>query len=232
MSDPAAGGDGGLPAHWSAPADARELDADLAALRRERAAAHPSGHGGPASRSWWRRFGSPGLAALLVLLGVAAVAGVLMVAAPVGLPTGSAARPLSSASGLPGTTGALLPAVTLQVGAQDRPARELRPAVLAVLPADCVCTAGLRDVAEEAGQYALPVVLITAAGNPEIPALLAAARATRAYPAVDPTAGLARTYLARGLTVLLVRADGIVTAIERQLRPGHRFGAALSELNA
>lgn len=180
----------------------------------------------------WRRYGSPAFVVMLALLCVAAVAVGLMLAAPVGTPTDSGAHPLASPTATPGTVGGLLPEVTLQVGHNDRPSRALRPAVLAVLPTPCRCTPAVHDLAVEAGQYALPVVLITLAGNAEIPALLAAARATRAYPAVDPTAVLARVYATRGLTVLLVRADGVVTTVARQFRPGRLFGAAMSDLNA
>lgn len=168
----------------------------------------------------------------IVLLGVATAAVGLVVAAPIGLPTDSQARPLATPTATPGSVSGLLPEVTLQVGKRDRPARALRPAVLAVLPAPCQCGLALRDLAGEAGQYALPVVLITTADNPEIPDLLVAARAARTYPAVDSTAGLARAYAARGVTVLLVRADGVVTVVARQFGPGRRFGAAMGNLNA
>lgn len=233
MSDPAAANDGSVPPDWTAPDDPRELEPDLRAWRQERATAGRPPDPTSARPAGWRQFGTPGLVAALVIIGVAAVGGALVVGAPAGLPTGSAARPLATPSGTPGGPGGLLPEVTLRVGNTDRPARDLRPAVLALLPAPCQCAAALRELAAEAGQYALPMVLITRAGNSEVPSLLrATARATRTYPALDAGAALAMDYAARGLTVLLVRADGVVTVVERQLLPGTRFGSALSDLDA
>lgn len=227
-----AGSDGGFtPPEWIAPDDARELEVDLRALRRERAAAARQARLQAAlGRRRWR-CGTPGLVVLLALLGVLAVGGGLLVLAPVGMPTRSAARPLATAAAPPGSAGGLLPEVTLRVGSEDRPARTLRPAVLALPSLPCGCFAALGDVAAEAGQYGLPVVLVTAAENRELTALLRAARMTRAYSAVDAGSVLATAYGARGLTVLLVRSDGVVTAVEREVSGGGRLGTLLSDLD-
>jgi hypothetical protein len=230
VADPASGNGGALPPEWIAPDDARELDVDLRALRRERAAEIRRARREAVLSRQRRLYGAPLFVVALVLLGVVAVGAGVLVAAPVGLPTRSAARPLANPTGSPGTTDALLPAVTLRVGGQLRPARALRPAVLALVPVPCGCDTALQGMAEEAGQYALPVVLIIAAQNQEIAALLRAARATRVYSALDATSALAKAYAARGLTVLLVRADGVVTTVARQLTAGRHFGAALSDL--
>lgn len=230
MSDPAAGSDGSLPPEWQAPEDARELAGDARALHSERAVVWRRTPRGPLPARWWRA-GTPGLVVGLILLGVAAVAVTLIVGSPVGLPTESAARPLATPTALPGSAAGLLPEVTVAVGDQERPARTLRPAVLALLPEPCECAAALRELAVEAGQYAVPLILITRGGNAEVPALLrAAARSTRAYPALDARAALARAYAARGLTILLVRDDGVVTSVARQHGPGLPFGAALADL--
>ena len=220
-----------MPPEWRAPDDARELDADLLALRREQLAALGRGR---VAEPWpgWRPYGAQAVMVVLVLIGVVAVGIGLVVAAPVGLPINSGARPLATSAVSPGTVDALLPDVTVRIGQQDRPVRSLRPAVLALLTSPCGCGEVLHEVADEAGQYGVPLVLVSPAKNPEIPALLQAIRATRAYPAVDPSSVLARAYAARGLTVLLVRADGVVTTVERQLHSGQRFGAALSDLTA
>lgn len=230
-----AGGDdaGGeaLPPEWTAPVDARELDADLQALWREHATAARRGANPPA-RPRRRPPRGQALVIVLLLLGVAATAVALVIGAPIGAPTRSAARPLAQPDGTPGTVGALLPEVTLAVGESGRKARELRPAVLAILPVPCDCAAALRAVATDAGQYAVPLILVTPANNREIPALLRAVNPTRAYPALDRASALAEAYTASGLTLLLVRADGVVTEVERDVGPGRRFGVAFSQLGA
>ena len=62
------------------------------------------------------------------------------------------------------------------------------------------------------------------------PAGITAARGSRSYSAYDAAARLAGAYAARGLTAVLVRADGVVTAVQRDLHPGQPIGGALSEL--
>ena len=217
MTDPGhPGGDGSLPPEWTAPDDARALEGDLRAWRREQAAAARRQRFAAAAGRRWRWRGSSGLVIALV--------------APIGLPTTSEARPLASPTRSPGSIGGLLPSVTVRVGAKERAARELRPAVLAMLPQPCRCTLAVRELSAVVGQFALPLVLVTVAGNAEIGALLTAARGSRSYPAYDAAATLADAYAARGLTAVLVRADGVVTAVQRDLHPGQPIGGALSEL--
>jgi len=224
------GGDGSLPPEWTAPDDARALEGDLRAWRREQAAAARRQRFAAAAGRRWRWRGSSGLVIALVLLGVTALGVGLVVVAPIGLPTTSEARPLASPTRSPGSIGGLLPSVTVRVGAKERAARELRPAVLAMLPQPCRCTLAVRELSAVVGQFALPLVLVTVAGNAEIGALLTAARGSRSYPAYDAAATLADAYAARGLTAVLVRADGVVTAVQRDLRPGQPIGGALGEL--
>lgn len=167
---------------------------------------------------------------LLLLACVVGTAAALVLLLPVSVRTTSAARPLANPTASPGSVGGLPPAVALTVGTARRDPVSLRPAVLVIVPSPCRCTASLATLAAESQQYAVPLVLVVPAGDPEVPALLQTARGTRAYSAYDRTGRLASTYAARGLTAVLLRSDGVVTAVVRGLVPEHQFGAQLIDL--
>lgn len=234
VADPAGrGGDPSLPPEWTAPDDARELDLEVIAWRREQAAAARRHRlevllGRRGVR--WRR-SSPSVPVLLLLLGcVVGTAAALVLLLPVSVRTTPGARPLASTPAAPGRAGALLPSVSLEIGSTTRDARALRPAVLAIAPSPCRCSGALTALAAETQQYAVPLVLIVPTGDREIPQLLRTARGTRVFSAYDTVGRLASTYTARGLTALLLRSDGIVTDVVRELQPQHRFGAQLIDL--
>jgi hypothetical protein len=111
-----------------------------------------------------RRVPAHGLPGTLVVLSLFAIAllGTLLMAFPPG--RGSprpAARPLASPAAKVGTQGGLLPMVDLVDGADRRtPARALRPAVVAVVPAGCACADQLHSVTTQAHEFGLSTYFI------------------------------------------------------------------------
>jgi len=125
----------------------------------------------------------------------------------------------------PGTPGELLgrrlPAVTLDGDAGAQPAEGLRPAVVVLVPPGCGCTAVLDLVYRQAQGFRVQTWLVGEAG----PGRTAAAARTElvradedaagggARWAVDPRGDLTAALGPRGLTVALVAADGVLTAL-------------------
>lgn len=220
MANSAYDGEPPVPAGWVAPDDARELELDrLAWLREQRARQRDS-----ALRrllAWPRPLISGGLALLAVL--VAAVA----VVAPGLIVPASRPAPLAHPTAPAGTVGGLLPPVSLQVAGGRRQARALRPVVLALVPDSCRCPAAVGALAQATGRYGVPLVLIAPASQGA--ALMQAAPGGRVFTADDGGA-LSAAYRPQGLTAVLVRADGVVAEVERQLSATRTVGVEVAEL--
>jgi hypothetical protein len=101
--------------------------------------------------------------------------------------------------------------------------QELRPALLLLIPTDCACAATVGALYIQAREFQLTTWYLSAdiADVPGAPRRLARldadAGAGGARWAVDPEASAARAVAARGLTAVLVRADGVVTAVVRDI---------------
>ncbi len=140
--------------------------------------------------------------------------------------------PLAAPTVPPGWPGGLLPAVALRIGDDRRQVRTLRPAVLAVVPSPCACTPALDRLASQSRQYAVPLVIVAPPGDGEVAALLRTAIRARAFSAYDEGGRLGLAYTPRGLTALLVRNDGVVTAVERNLAGMFELGTELIGLTS
>jgi hypothetical protein len=178
------------------PDDARELDPDVRAYRRERRAALR------------HRMRPPDRA---FVLGVGLVLLITMLAMTISprRATAPVLLPLADES----VTGPLLPAVTVDTGHGKQPLRDLRPGVIALVPAGCRCDDGLSQLVNEAAQYRLPVHLVDT-DDRATPALRATAAGLGAVnpPDVlsDPAGAMVHAWPAPALTLLLVAADGRV----------------------
>lgn len=208
--DAARGRRGELP-DWAVglavPDDARALEADrrawLAERRRRRVRSLRSRH--------------PIAFAVTVSL-TAAVAAVVASVLGALLPEPNLAEtppmPLSSPTVAVGRVGGLLPADRLRTAAGPVDARSLRPAVVAVLPARCGCRTLLDQVAGQANEFSVPLLVVGRQPDPELAGLVRAVRRGPARSATDDGT-LARTFGTRSgaLTVLLVAPDGTVRAV-------------------
>jgi hypothetical protein len=213
-----------LPAAWAAPDDARELELDLVAWRREQRARERKRRVALLVRRPVVRAALLGTAVLLAIFGVG-----LVLLGPAITREGVGARPLASSTVSPGRVGALLPDVPVRVGGETRSVRTLRPAAIAVVPARCGCRAAAHALGAAARQYGVSVVVAVRAALDAAP-LLAAAAPARAFAAVDARGALADAYAASGVTVLLVRADGVVSTVARDVDADTDLRTALAEL--
>jgi hypothetical protein len=204
--------DGSLPpVNVVIPDDARELDRDVLAYRRELRARR--------RRQRLTRVLRPlrlpefgGHAAIIPLiaacLAISLVGGALLsvvTMSPAAAPTLSAPRTSGQPSS--GTAGPLaeLPAGTVQVDGRTVPARSLVTGAIALIPASCGCDAALGRLAAQAvGAHVN--LYFAGAGQviPQLPALVASYGAGAAVPVEDNGGVLTAAYHPAGLTVLLV----------------------------
>lgn len=210
------------------PDDIRELDADIAAYHHElRRHARRSRLDRLLLRRHWERFGA--VAPLVVLTVVVVVlSGGFMASLTARAPAVAAPQDQARTSIASGLVGGLLPAVNVTVNGEITPIRELRPALLAVLPTGCGCAELVRALVRQTSEYSLRLILITPRLGRDDASDLRSAALGRATFAVDEPAALARVYGTRAL--VFVHADGVVTAIDHDPTASERFELPLSQL--
>lgn len=208
------------------PDDARELDEDLALWRREEKTR--------LRRARWDRLTKPfrgwGLAlpmTILVLL-VAVLSGTLMtVFGPRANRPTTPAQPLVRPSAGPGSVGGLLPSAELTVNGAPLHTTRLRPALIAIIPPSCGCDAVLRglDTISDTASVRLYFLADRRVDGESVKTahrhlwqISGRVAGSQAAIVDDSTDLLARTYQARGLTVLVVKANGTVGRIMLDLR--------------
>jgi hypothetical protein len=244
-ADDAGRDDFGLPpVDIEIPDDARELDRDVQAYRRELRAQR--------RRQLLRRLSGPAgrdgmllplLSGCLILALVAGTLLVLFSADQTNQPGSQpAVRPGASgqSTGLPsfgpsatvGQVNGQLPAGSLLVAGNTVPLGALGPVVLALVPSGCRCAGPIRQLTGQAAASRLTIYLV--ATPPVMRELARLARragaAATGVIAEDPNGTLDRVYRPAGLTAVLVNASGSVTQIARGLRPGLRLQPALRQL--
>ena len=201
-----------LPPEWAdivIPDDARELDAEAAALRQE-LCAHRGRHA--VERVFktrrWQRYGMSGPLVALVLAVVAFFGSlVLLLPSP---PQQPLKRPLAAPHVPAGQSGGLLPNLTLADASGSKLAiRDIRPAVVALVPRGCGCRDAVRGVIAQTEDAKLDVLLVSGSNGKT---LARAASPTRVHVVSDPQWTLGSVYRASSadLTALFVRSDGIV----------------------
>ena len=86
--------------------------------------------------------------------------------------------------------------------------------MLALVPLTCDCARTLENVARQAGEFGLSFYAVSPRiGDPQLMALAGAIHSARMVPVYDAGGKLQRTYAAAGVTVVLVRADGVVRGV-------------------
>jgi hypothetical protein len=236
------GPESSLPDSWGqVPDDASSLEADRLSWLAEQRTRHPRarlhGLGGPLLA----------LAAALVLAitglvlllmpghAPAPVAGVPLADVPVvGAPTtgpptvtlsGGASGTSSAADAPAGATatveveGRRLPAVPLAGRTGPLTAADLRPAVITLVPDGCGCATVLHEIYLQAREFRLTLWVIgSPATTPEsLDRLVQDVGAGHPSWAIDPTSALRGVLGPGGLTLLAVRADGVISSIGRDL---------------
>jgi hypothetical protein len=192
------------------PDDISALVADVEAYRREVRRAR--------RRAWQSRLMSrPGILPLsivsIALLLAGLVATLLTVLGPSQRDAGLVPRPLAHTTTADGKVGGLLPAVRLSDAGQSVTvqSRALRPSVVALVPANCDCTARLNSLSGQANEINYPLDVVIAADAPGaagLSASLTAGKPRVLLDASDPKDSLYAQAHAVGLTILLVKQNG------------------------
>jgi hypothetical protein len=227
--------DGSLPpVNVVIPDDARELDRDVLAYRREMRAKRRRQRLLRLVRPFNRpEFG--GHAAIVPLiaacLALSLVGGALLSVAtisPASAPTRSISQPSGGSSVAAGAL-TTLPTGTVQLDGQAVQARSLVSAAIALVPANCGCGQALRRLANQAIAAGAGLYFVaTGAAIQQLPTI--ASYGGGAAGAAADTAGVfANAYQPDGLTVLLVFHDATAVVL-RNLSANFQLGATLSDL--
>ena len=229
--------DSGLPpVDIEIPDDARELDRDVLAYRRELRAQR--------RRARFNRLLGPlrGRGAILPLIAscmaLSMLAGALLsvfTISPASAPEVAPSAPPVPGSVPPaagGTDSGLLPQGTVLVNGKATPLRGLVRAVLALVPRRCDCDTALRQLTAQAARAGAKVFFVgTNAVMADVTRLARMDGQGRAV-AVNDTRDVLRTaYQPTGLTIVLVRAD-TSTTVRRNLTPGFQLEAELRALSS
>jgi hypothetical protein len=217
------------------PDDASELDRDLQAWRRE--------------EKWRRRRefldhfifkngrkdrGVSGMFLAAVLIALAMLGASVSFLTLRDAKTAQTATALDLASPIapPGTPGGLLPNVLLSTGeGASFNVRDLRPALIVVVPANCTCDTTLASLSREAAINSVPVDLV---GENTLTAqferLASQMRPSNVRAFVDHTGDFVAAYAPLGLTVVPVHADGVTERVIRNYPAEGSLGPALADL--
>ncbi|MCP2337178.1 hypothetical protein [Actinomadura rupiterrae] len=231
------------------PDDARDLERDVIAYRRElrqlRRRVRAQRLIGP-----FARFG----VAIPIITGallIALISGVLMTALgtrPEPGPTRAALAP--HPTGSPGQKGGYLPDVTVvePPSTSPKPLRDQRPGVIAIASPRCGCSAVVADLAKRTQELRFKMYLAadrrgsTASTGDTIKSLRAlAGSAHDGDPIVldDTTGALAKSYAntpegrpATGLTAVFVGSDGVVSDVRTSAHPGQELTDLIKAVDA
>lgn len=207
-------GDDWPPLAVDVPDDARELDRDVAAYRRELRSHRRRDR---IRRIFlvdrWRRYGPAGPVGIAVLVLVAAAGSLLALLVP-STQSSPERLPLATPSTPIGAVGGLVPDVELHLaGGGTTLAPSLRPAVLAVVRHGCDCADVIEHLADQAGAYRLPVaVIVQGRHDADLEQMAQSVHGGAAYVAYDPGGQLVAQYAdpTSPVTAVLVHADGVV----------------------
>jgi hypothetical protein len=213
------------------PDDARELDRDVQAYRREQRQRRRERLVHALVRPLLRYGPIPPLVAGVLVI-VATAATLMTVLAPQAVEP-VRTQPTAAQSIAPvGRAGGRLPDGTLRVNGKPKSFGDISAAVVLTVPRRCRCGTTIGQIAWHARQVPVTVYLVsTGASAKELSD--AARRAGQGVVAADDTGGvLARTYHPAGLAAILVHTDGIVGGERSRLsrRPGADLLGALGKL--
>jgi len=218
--------DGNLPpVNIVVPDDARELDRDVLAYRREQRARRRRQR----TMRLFRPFSRDehgGHAAILPLIATFAALAMLAGAMLSVITIGPASAPTTQSPGL-----IPLPAGTVSLNGRTVPVRTLRGSAIALVPAGCVCGAALGRLASQAKAARVPLYFAaTGTAMPLLPDLTARYGGGAAIAVYDTDNVLGNAYQPDGLTVLLVHSDAIAK-VDTNLPPAFQLGPELRELS-
>jgi hypothetical protein len=208
--------DGGLPpAGIEIPDDARELDRDVLAYRRELRARR--------RRARWDRVGGPlrGHGALLPLVAscvaLSMLAGTLLSVFSIS----PASAPVLSHSAAPAPrASSSLPTGTVLINHRATSVRSLLPALLVLVSPGCNCAQAVKEVTAQARHAGVKkVYLVGTTGRMADINKLARTAGPAAVAVEDAGNVLVTAYRPAGLTIVLARADA-TTSVQRNLEPG------------
>jgi hypothetical protein len=211
------------------PDDARELDRDVIAYRRELRQTR--------RRERWQRLTRPftryGIAAPFIASAVliALISGVLMtVVSPRPNSPVVQVPPTGPPRLHPGQIGGGLPPGTVVAGGKRIPITGFFTVagVIMIVPRACGCDTAVRSLTQQAGGQRLQVWLVAdgRTGSDAEDVRRLAARGV-AIPADDPDRVLSTTYRATGLTAVLIQPDKVVHDVIRGVRTGRDYSADL-----
>lgn len=231
------------------PDDARELDRDLLAYRREERQRRRHAR----VRRLLRPFTRSGLAVPLIAgaLIIALVGGALITVfgpRPTPDPPRRSVVPRSSAA--PGKVGGPLPDAEVTVSGSTTPLRDVRPGVIGIVPPGCRCQAVLTELARRTSERKLKFWVVAAGRNEagtvgkpgkravdELRSLADGVRQGRPAVVDDARGVLTGTYGAPpvpggtpGVTAVLVHTDGVVGAVRHSVKPGPELTSGLDAL--
>jgi hypothetical protein len=124
----------------------------------------------------------------------------------------TAARRTSQPVSSQGRAGQPLPAADILLDGLQTPLGSLAPAVLALVPPGCGCTAALRGLVRQASTARVNLFLVGVAGTP-VSALAQQIGLPASQAGEDTGSALAAAYRPTALTAVLVRRSGLVAAI-------------------
>lgn len=226
--------------HFAVPDDAAELDADrwqyYAELSRRGAIEHAPGRSSQETPGGWRDglpwFGFRGSRHTPVLFMVAAALAMLASLLLLGLmPRANppeATQPLSLTSAAVGEVGGLLPASQAAVNGSPRVLRDIRPALLVLVPGACGDCAD--TVAAAAGQARAEGVRPFVTGIPAQSATLTWLATAVAAPVLTTEPGAFDDFAPAGVTLIAVGADGEVSQVVRDATADTDVSASLRQV--
>lgn len=224
-------------AHVVVPDDASALEPDrLAWLAEQRRRRRRARMRRLVFTRRWDRFGLSGPLVVICLVLTGCVGALAVVFAPRPSSPFPTAEPLAAAPALevpvgrttsaPDVAGRLLPQVPLApdvapTGGRVLDVRDLRPALLLLVPADCSCAPAVKALYKQAREFQLTTWYLAPGGSADARVALARldaeASSGGARWAVDEQDAVSLTVGASGLTAVLVRGDGVVVAVLRDL---------------
>ncbi|HVU71672.1 MAG TPA: hypothetical protein VHE83_01805 [Mycobacteriales bacterium] len=216
------------------PDDARELAREVEAYRREQRSVRRRRRFGWLLRT---RRGLPGIAVVAAIVLVIAAGTALALLGPTygHHTTPRRLAPLASPTVAVGEVGGLLPDVALAPGGAGQKdglasVRDVRPAVIVVLPAACPCSSVLAATLRTAQSHGVRVYVVATSGGQQLRDLAAPdASVTPGVALVDSLGTLAGTYPTQGdaPTAVVVDETGVVRAIAPALTSADPVRSAL-----
>jgi hypothetical protein len=229
-ADPGRDDSGLPPVDIEIPDDARELDRDVIAYRRERRALRRRARLQRALRPF--RGHGPILPLIASCVALSMLAGAMLsvfTISPASAPV-KPARPSSGVAPSGSASTVSLPPGTVLVNGKATQLRKLTGAVLALVPSNCQCDTALKQLTAQASRAKVDVYFVgTTSAMTDVNRLARTDGPGTAVAVEDAGNVLHTAYQPDGLTVVLVRPD-TTTIVHRHLGPSVQLEAELSTL--